>query len=327
VTRFRIALSDQKESETMAKRTIAVMGSTGAQGGGLVRALLRQRDAQVRAITRKPTGDAARALADAGCQLVAADLDDAASLTRAFEGADAAFCVTNFWEHFSPDKELTQAKNLADAARATKLKHVVWSTLEDTRERVPLEDERMPTLQGRYKVPHFDAKGEANRFFADLPTTFLYTSFFWDNLIYFGMGPKREADGTVGFVLPMESAKLPGIAAEDIGKCAAGIFAHGGDWVGKSVGIAGEHLTGAEMAQALTQSLGEKVVHRAVSPATYRSFGFPGADDLGNMFQYKQEFEREFRAARDVSISRALNPELKSFADFLAANKGRIAIG
>ena len=85
------------------KKVIAVVGSTGAQGGGLVRAILADPAGgfTVRAITRKASSDKARALAKAGAQVVEADLDDAASLKKALAGAYGAFCVTNFWEHFS----------------------------------------------------------------------------------------------------------------------------------------------------------------------------------------------------------------------------------
>jgi len=82
---------------------------------------------------------------------------------------------------------------------------------------VPLDDTRMPTLQGTYKVPHFDAKAEANREFTDLgvPTTFLLTSFYWENLISFGMGPKRGPDGVLAITMPMGDKKLPGLASAD----------------------------------------------------------------------------------------------------------------
>jgi uncharacterized protein YbjT (DUF2867 family) len=313
----------------MKTKLIAVVGATGAQGGGLVRAIAADESGEfrARAITRKPDGEQARALARLGVEVVGADLDDPASLERAFRGAYGAFCVTNFWEHFSPDKEIAQARNMAAAARATGVQYVIWSTLEDTRKRVPLTDERMPTLQGRFKVPHFDGKGEANACFEELPATLLFTSFHWDNLIHFGMGPKREADGSVSFVLPMGGAKLAGIAAADIGKCALGIFQREHGFVRKSVGIAGEHLSGAQMASELTRALGVPVAHRALSHAAYRALGFPGADNLGNMFQYCQEFEREFGAVRNVPIARALNPELQTFADFLRAHASQIAIG
>lgn len=312
----------------MAKKLITVVGATGAQGGGLARAILAEPSGEfaVRAVTRKPTGEAARALAAAGAEVVAADSDDAASLRRAFEGAYGAFCLTNYWESMSPDKEIAQAKNLADASKAAGVTHVIWSTLEDTRLRVPLSDDRMPTLHGRFKVPHFDTKGESDAFFDPARTTLLATSFYWDNLVGFGMGPKPDQNGKLGFVLPMGNKKLPGIAVEDIGKCALGVFKRGAAAIGKRIGIAGEHLTGAQMAAAMTQALGREVTHQDVPPAVYRSFGFPGADDLGNMFQYKAEFEKEYCGARSLSESRALNPELLTFAAWLAKYKSKIPL-
>ena len=310
----------------MSRKIIAVTGATGAQGGGLVRAILADPDGgfAARAITRDPGSAKAQALKALGAEVVAADLDDVSSLKRAFAGAHGAFGVTNFWEHFSAEKEQAQARNLADAAAAAGLRHFIWSTLEDTRKLVPLSDPRMPTLHGKYKVPHFDGKGEADAFFDPKTTTWLLTSFYWDNLIHFGMAPKPGPDGRLHFTLPMGSAKLPGIAVSDIGKCAYGIFRRGAELTGRYVGIAGEHLTGGEMAAALSKALGKEVVHDAVSPETYRSFGFPGADDLGNMFQFNAEFAGEFCGARDPAFARTLNPELQTFAQWLEANASRI---
>ena len=312
------------------KKIITIFGATGAQGGGLARSILADPNGPfaVRAVTRDLNSDAARALAVAGAEVVAANLDDAAAVERAFAGAYGAYCVTFFWAHFSPERELAEARLMARAARAAGLQHVIWSTLEDTRRWMQLDDPRMPTLMGRYKVPHFDAKGEADQFFRDagVPTTFLLTSFYWDNLIFFGSGPKPAADGKLDFVLPMGQAKLPGIAAEDIGRCAHGVFRRGGDLIGQTVGIAGEHLTGAEMAAALTHALGREVRHLDVPPDVYRSFGFPGADDLGNMFQFKRDFNADFCAARSVEMSRALNPRLQTFAQWLGANAQRIPL-
>jgi uncharacterized protein YbjT (DUF2867 family) len=312
----------------MAK-VIAVVGATGAQGGGLARAILADAggDFSLRAITRNPASAKAQELAAAGAEVVAADLDDEDSLARAFDGAYGAFCLTNFWEHFSVDKEIAQAGNMARAARRAGVSHAVWSTFEDTRRFVPLDDERMPTLMGRYKVPHFDGKGEADGLFREhgVPTTFLLTSFYWDNLIGFGMEPKRGEDGTLAFVLPMADKKLPGIAAADIGKCAFGVFRRP-DLVGKTVGVAGEHLTGEQMAAALSAALEQPVRYQYVPPEIYRTFGFPGADDLANMFQFKRDFEDDFCRARDVALSRSLNPRLQDFAAWLGANAGRIPL-
>jgi uncharacterized protein YbjT (DUF2867 family) len=313
-----------------AKKIVAVVGATGAQGGGLVRAIANDPGGgfAARAITRDVSSDKAKALAKLGAEVVAADVDDEASLRDAFAGAYGAFCVTFFWAHFSPEKEAAEVQNMARAAKAAGVKHVIWSTFEDTRRYVPLSDTRMPTLMGKYKVPHFDAKGESDRFFTDLgvPTTFLRTSFYWDNLIHFGMGPKKGPDGVLAFTLPMGDRKLPGIAAEDIGRCAYGILKRP-DFVGKTVGIAGAHLTGAQMAAALTKALGQEVRYNSVSPEAYRSFGFPGAEDLGNMFQFKRDFEDVYCGARSIEGSRALNPGLLTFDAWLAANKERIPLG
>jgi uncharacterized protein YbjT (DUF2867 family) len=250
------------------------------------------------------------------------------SLKKAFQGAYGAYCVTFFWEHFSPEKELTQASNMAQAAKHAGVQHVIWSTLEDTRKWVPLSDNRMPTLMGKYKVPHFDAKAEADHVFTELglPVTFLLTSFYWDNLIHFGMGPKKGADGKLSFTLPMGDKKLPGIAAEDIGRCAYGIFKKGREFIGKRVGIAGEHLTGGQMSAALARALGQEVRFNDVPPDVYRSFGFPGAEDLGNMFQFKRDFEQAFCGARNLEFARTLNPALQTFDQWLARNKSHIPL-
>jgi uncharacterized protein YbjT (DUF2867 family) len=315
----------------MPKKVIAVTGATGAQGSGLVRSILANPDSDytVRAITRDPNSDAAKAFAEAGAEIVKGDLDDPKSITDAFAGAHGAYCVTFYWAHFSPEKELQHARTLVQSAKDAGVHHVVWSTLEDTRTFVPLESRQLPTLMGKYKVPHFDAKGEADGLFRDagVPTTFLLTSFYWDNFIYFGSGPTRGNDGTLVLTMPLGDRKMPGIAAEDIGKCAFGIFKRGDAFIGKTVGIAGEHLSGAEMAEKMSRALGEPVRYNDIDPDVYRSLGFPGAEDLGNMFQFKRDFSDRFRAPRDVEFARSLNPELMNFDMWLNKYAAKIPIG
>jgi uncharacterized protein YbjT (DUF2867 family) len=311
------------------KKIIAVCGATGAQGGGLVRAIMRDKTGPftARALTRDPKSDKARALAALGAEVDRADVDNLEDLKRAFTGAYGAYCVTFFWAHMSAEKEIAEARAMAQAAQHAHLQHVIWSTFEDTRKFIPLSDNRMPTLQGKYKVAHFDGKAEANAAFTELgvPTTFLLTSFYWDNLIY-GSGPKKGPDGKLAITFPMGDKKLPGIAAEDIGKCAYGIFQRGKELIGKTIGVAGEHLTVAQMAAALTTALGQEVRYNDVPPDVFRSFGFPAADDVGNMFQFKRDFEREYTGARNLQFSRSLNPELQTFAQWLAQNKDRIPL-
>ena len=313
------------------QKVIAVVGATGAQGGGLARAILADPGGgfAARALTRNPDSDAAKALAAAGAEVVQADLDDEASLAAAFEGAYGAYCLTNFWEHFSAEKEIEQAGNMARAAKTAGIQHAIWSTFEDSRDWIPLDDDRMPTLQGRFKVAHFDGKAEANHFFTDagVPTTFLLTSFYWENFIYFGMGPARGEDGVLAVTFPLGDAKMPSMAAEDIGRCAYGIFRAGDTFIGKTVGISGEQLTGAEFATSFTSALGEEVRYNDVPADVFRSFGFPGADDVGNMFQFKRDANADYCAARSVEFSRSLDPDLQTFDGWLAENKERIPLG
>lgn len=310
----------------MTKKIITIFGATGAQGGGLAHAILSDKNSEfaVRAVTRDPNSDKAKKLAEMGAEVVAADIDDKQSMAKALEGAYGAYFVTFFWAHYSAEKELAEAKSMAEAAKEAGLQHVIWSTLEDTRKFVPLDDDRMPTLQGKYKVPHFDAKGEADKFFTDagVPVTFLRASFYWDNFIYFGSGPKKGPDGKLYLTFPLDDKKMAGIASEDIGKAAYGIFKRGKELIGKTVGVAGEHLTGKEMAAALSKALGQEVIYNNVTPETFRGFGFPGSDDLGNMFQFYRDFEEDCNRVRDVKFSKELNPELKSFDTWLS-EKGK----
>ncbi len=312
------------------KKVIAVLGATGSQGGGLVRAIMADKSGEftARALTRNVNSDKAKALKELGAEVVKVDIDNYESLKSAFQGAYGVYAVTFFWDHFSPDKEMEEAKLIAKAAKETGIKHIIWSTLEDTRKFIPLSDNRMPTLQGKYKVPHYDGKGEANKIFTDmgLPVTLFNTSFYWENFIYFGLEPKRGEDGKIYLNLPMGNAKLPSMASEDIGKCALGIFKRGSEFIGKSVGVAGGHLTGQMMADSMAKALGEPVIYNPVPFDVFRGLGFPGADDVGNMFQFKHDFEKEYCGARDLNFSKSLNPELKSFDEWLKDNAKKMPI-
>ncbi len=310
------------------KKIIAVTGATGAQGGGLARAILADPTGgfAVRALPRAPGKDRALARARAGAEVVSADLDDVDSLKKAFAGAHGVYAVTNFWEHFSAEKEKAQAKNIAEAAKAAGVKHVIWSTLEDTRSFMSPDDKRMPFLQEKYRVPHFDAKAEANSFFSGVPTTYLVTSFYWDNLFMFGLAPKKGEDGNYSWAFPMGNEKLAGIAAEDIGRTAYGVFKAGDQYIGKTVGIMGEALTIEEMSRKLEKGLGiSPVKYNAVEPDVYRSWGFPGADEMGNMFQADRDFAKEMLANRNLDEARRLNPQLQSFEQWLANNRDKVS--
>src|SRR3989304_4621806 len=233
------------------KKVIAVLGATGAQGGGLVRAILNDKSSEfsVRALTRDVNSPKAKALADMGAEVVTVDIDNYESIRSAFANAHGVYAVT-----------------------------------------------------------------------------FLLTSFYWENFIYFGMGPKKGPDGKLALTIPMGDKKLPGISAEDIGKCAYGIFKKGNAFIGKRVGIAGEHLTVKKIAETFTKVLGEEVVYNDVPFDVYRGFGFPAADDVGNMFQFYHDFEDYFTGVRSIEFSKSLNPQLKNFDSWLKENKEKIPI-
>lgn len=310
------------------QKIIAVVGATGQQGGGLVRAILADPESgfSVRALTRNPDSDKAQELARLGAEVVQADIDDEASVAKALEGAYGAYLVTNFWEHLSPEREYAQARNLAQASKTAGIEHAIWSTLEDTRDSVPLDDDRMPTLMGQYKVPHFDVKGEANALFteAGVPTTFLQTTFYWEGFLGF-LPVQRQEDGSLVLAMAMGDSKLAGIASEDIGRTAFGAFKRGKELVGETVSIAGEHLTGAEIVATFSEVLGQPAHYVPVAFDDLRAAGFPAAEEVGNMFQYYAEFADEFTGRRDLDAVRELNPSLQSFKEWLVANKDAFA--
>ena len=316
----------------MTKKIIAVVGATGSQGGGMARALLADGEFAVRALTRDPSSKKGAALAAAGAQVVAADLDDEASLDKAFEGVHGAFVVTNYWAPLTPEqeaersraeRELGQARAAARALDRAGAAHVVWSTLEDTRGRFS-NDADVPDVEG-YKVPHFDAKAEADAFFASVPTTYLRTTLFFENFVD-SFPPRRGDDGALMLALPMADQPLAGIAVEDIGRTALGVFRRGDELIGRTVSIAGDILTGAGYAAALSDALGRPVTYRPLSFDDFRAQGFPSAVEMGNMFQFYADDSAEFTGARDVERVRELNPQLQSFRDWLTNHRDEIPV-
>ena len=155
----------------------------------------------------------------------------------------------------------------------------------------------------------------------------MMVAFYWENFIYFGQGPRKTADGKVVLALPLGGGKLPGIAAEDIGRCAYGIFQRGPDAAGQRFGIAGEVLSGPEYAAAFSRHLGVPISFYDMPFDEYRALGFPGADDMGNMYEHHAILGEEFRRHRSPEVARALNPALQSFDSWLSANASRIPLG
>ena len=298
---------------------IAVCGATGAQGGSVVNALLDTKKFRVRALTRNPDGEKGKLLLGKGCEVVKLDFDEKASIPPAFIGCHGAFLVTNFWEHMDAKKEYAQATSLADGCKSAGVKHVVWSTLEDTR----LFQDDIPKI-GEYKLPHFDEKGRANEYMKSigLPVTLLYTSFYLDNFIT-QLKPQKQEDGSFIMSYPMGDALLAGVTVKDIGRSVAAVFSKGLGEPGESVGVASEHLKMSEMAECLSAVSGRKVVYVALEPDAYRKLGFPGATELGNMFQFYRDHSKELCVTRDMKAVKALF-QPTTFKEFCIENHGKI---
>ena len=312
------------------KKIIAVAGATGAQGGGLARAILADPDGgfAVRALTRDPSSDAAKALADAGAEVVAGRPrrpgEPRAGVRR---GVRRVLRHVLLGRTSRPSASRPRPRPWPGRRRAAGLRHVDLVDVRGHAQLVPLDDDRMPTLQGNYKVPHFDGKGEADDFFTDagVPTTFLLTSFYWENFIYFGMGPARGEDGVLRVTFPMGDKKLPSIAAEDIGKFAYGIFKRGDEFIGKTVGMAGEHLTGAEIAAAFAKALGEPVEYNDVSPDIVSRLRLPRGRRRSGTCSSSSATSTTITAARAILRScGSSNPSVQTFDQWLATNVSRV---
>lgn len=313
------------------QQIIAVVGATGAQGGGLVRAILDDRSGRfaARALTRDPASARATELAALGAEVVGADLDDAGSLRKAFDGAHGAFVVTNFWEPRTPEEERVrpatarereQAGNAARAGQEAGVRHFVWSTLPDTRGYFR-PDDGTPTFGGSYKVPHADGKAEADRFFLEsgVPTTFLQANVYYEAFLDM-FAPRRDESGALVLPLGFGEARVAAHAAEDVGRTALGIFRHGLGLAGRRVSVAGSLLTGEQYAAALSLALGEPVTYQSVSPALIRAAGFPGAAEVGNMLQYLIAAAPDIAELIDYEQLRELNPSLQSFDTWLTTH-------
>jgi len=303
-------------------RTIAVFGATGAQGGSLVKALVAGGEFKIRALTRNVDSEKAKAIAalSSEIELVQADLDDVASIEKAFAGCYGAYVVTNWWEHMDGPREITQIENAVAAAKTTDLKHVVISTFEDTRKVVTNKD-GYKIFDEKYIVPHLDSKGEHNeKFQAEIPSTLFFTSFYYENYIMFGMGPKKHSDDSpYAITMPMGDSKLVMVSVEDIGKMAAAIFSDS-SLIGKSVYVSSDQLTVKEIADEFGKLMGEDVVYNAVPPSVYASFGFPGAEELANMFKVYDEYAEHFTSNRNLEdVKKVFEP--KPFAVWLEENK------
>jgi len=255
-------------------KLIAVVGATGQQGGGVLRALKARGDFKVRALTRHPAKH--RGLAD---EVVEADLDRPEALKTAFEGAHGVFLVTNFWEQGTD--ELKQATAVVRAAKAAGVKHFVWSTLPDVE----------AISGGKLHLPHFTGKAKIDRIVREAGFanhTFVIAPFYYGNLV--GMlAPQKQEDGSLGWALPLDPS-VRGIHMGDIrelGNIVAGAFAHpelAGH--GEYLPLVGDFMSFGEIVDTLNRQ-GHRYSFKQVPKQAFASL-FPGASEVAETFAYFQ---------------------------------------
>jgi uncharacterized protein YbjT (DUF2867 family) len=290
---------------------VLVTGATGAQGGSVARHLLAQGRFAVRCLTRNPDSEKAAVLRGSGAEVVQGDLDDADSLRRALADCYGCFGVTNYWEHF--EHEYDQGRNLIDAVADSGVQHFVLSTLPSVSK----------LTDGSLEVPHFETKARLEEYARErvAQPTFTHVAFYFENFLTF-FPPHRQDDGSFVFGFPQGETRLAGVAVEDVGGVVAALF--GPDqFKGQVVGIVGDDLPPAEYAAIMTRVLGKPIHYRHVPRETFAALGFPGAEDLANMFDFNRHYVPN--RAEDLAQSRSLYPAMETFEHWVTANKGRFA--
>jgi uncharacterized protein YbjT (DUF2867 family) len=301
----------------MTKQTIAVVGGTGLQGGGVVNALLTRGEFKVRALSRNPASPAGKALTARGVEVVRADLLDPSSLAGAFKGAHGAFVVTNFWDPKQGPKETEIGAAAVKAARAAGVEHLVWSTLPDVEK----------LTGGRLKVEHFTGKARVDAVVRDAGFarhTFVQCAFYFQNFLT-SLAPKPLPSGGRGWAVPMDPA-LRVIDAGDpteAGLAVAAAFGAADKLADGSVlAVTGGMYSWDDFA-AVLNAMGDHVETVQVPPEVYDGF-YPGAHEMREMFQYfaKHTYFGPKRAEHTAAANALVPGGFTGFAEWARAHMG-----
>ncbi|XP_068102562.1 nmrA-like family domain-containing protein 1 [Hyperolius riggenbachi] len=291
------------------KETIVVFGATGAQGGSVACALLKDGTFAVRAVTRDPKKPEAEKLKKAGAELVVADLDDEKSVEAALKGVHGAFLVTNAWDHTpGHNKEVEQGKMVANLCKHLGLKHVVYSGLENVKK----------LTGGKLDVFHFDGKGEVEDYFRHIGChmTSVRLSFYFENFLTSFKPQKCEDGKSYCLNLPMGDVPLDGISVTDLGPAVVCILKNASHYAGKNIGLSAEKLTAAQYAEIMSQVLGKTIKDAKVHPDEFEKKVEHGMKEMAKMFHFYR-----MKPDRDVALTHKLNPHVKSFYQWMEENK------
>jgi uncharacterized protein YbjT (DUF2867 family) len=285
---------------------VLVTGATGHQGGGVARALLA-RGHSVRAMTRDPGSDAARALGAAGAEITLGNLQDASRLRALASDVEAVFGLTNYWEHGTG--EVVQGKNIIDACNGRDRIHLVLSTLASAAE----------ATDGAIRVPHTETKRAIERYAIEkrARATFVHVAYYYENFLSWFV-PRRGPDGKLSFGFPQGETPLAAVAAGDIGPVVASLLEEGGAVRGQTFGVVGDEQPCAAYASVMSRVIGEAVGYQHVPREAFASLGFPGAEDLAAMFDFQRRFVPSRRA--DLEETRRRHPGALTFEAWAEAN-------
>lgn len=295
----------------MEKRTILVTGATGAQGGSVARALIKQNIFRVRILTRNESSPRAVALQDAGAELAVGDFDDVESLYTAMHGAYGVFGVTDYDEHH--EKEIIHGKKLIDAVKRQGIKHFVYSASPNYHK----------LSKGERSVPQCDIKAQLQEYTKSLaiPASFVHIAFYYENFL--NLFPlQQDKHRNLHFGFPQGNAKLAMASVNDLGGVVAAIFNHPVEYIGRTVGVVGEERTCAEYAQIMSKVLDKNVYYHHVPRDIFIGFDFPQAEKWADVFEVQRL--HEVNHLIDIIESYGLNPAMQSFSSWLECNKERI---
>jgi uncharacterized protein YbjT (DUF2867 family) len=272
---------------------VAAVGATGQQGGATARSLL-EAGANVRALVRDAAKPAAHALVAAGAQLAIADLQDPDTLRAAFDGVSRVFAMTTMNSSRGTAGETADGIAIADAAQAASVEHLVYSSVGGA--------------ERNTGIPHFESKRRVEEHIESIgiPATFVRPAFFYENLI--GQPPAPE-DGKIVVRLPLpDGIPLQMVAVDDIGAVAAAALIDPSRVSGGAVEIAGDELTGSEIAAIFGR--------RAAMPARYEALPVEAArdDDIRAMFEW---FAKPPAYQADRALTVRLDPQVQTLEHWL----------
>ncbi|XP_023611082.1 nmrA-like family domain-containing protein 1 [Myotis lucifugus] len=290
------------------KKVVVVFGATGAQGGSVARTLLEDGTFRVRAVTRDLGQKAAKELRLQGAEIVQGDQDDEASMKLALTGAHATFIVTNYWENCSREQEVKQGKLLANLAKRLGLHYVVYSGLENIKK----------LTAGRLAAGHFDGKGEVEEYFRDIgvPMTSVRLPCYFENLLSYFRPQKAPDRKSYLLSLPMGDIPMDGMSVTDLGPVVLSLLKMPEQYIGQNLGLSTCRHTAEEYAALLSKHTGKTVHDAKTTPEDYEKLGFPGAQDLANMFRFYA-----LKPDRNIELTLRLNPKARTLDQWLEQHR------